>query len=347
MVKEELINYEEQFREEKQKFNDIFSQVIWPQNVKKINKDYYKSISPKRSVNDDGVGETGFFYSEKMDRKVQYESHLELEFLHILENFKEVTWFVEQPFYIKYRFNNRTHKYFPDFFVIINEYYPVILEIKPKTKMVLKRNILKFKALKKYCNKNGYGYLIIDKYKSLNKILKNDHNVEFENEILSKLNKQTKIYWDDFKKIRNKYAAKINDFISIVVKHNLEWTLYPFIIQKADYSFSDNLLVQTNKKFFNQIKYDVSNIDMNKEVDNSKRKRINIDINSSDRNKKPDRHGEKWSLEEENQLIKEYEQGYRIQQIANIHKRSFKAIKTRLYKHFDKQDVKKRIKEET
>ncbi|MFW6025708.1 MAG: sigma factor-like helix-turn-helix DNA-binding protein [Candidatus Woesearchaeota archaeon] len=341
VLQKELLNIKKENKKNEGVFKDIFSQVIWPTKIKKIDEKFYKQLSPKRQVNENGEGESGVFYSKKIGRSIHYESLLELDFINNLESLKEVTWFVEQPFSIKYILDKKTRNYYPDFLIIIKGCYPVVVEIKPKIKMVLKRNIMKFKGLEKFCEDNGYGHLVIDKNISLKNLIKTNINNEFENEILSLINEHKIIYWDEYKKIRNKYGIKIDDFISIVIKHKLEWTLFPFKIEKGNYCLSDNFFIKNDSNSFNDSIF--HNHNKESATKENKKSKFNIDINSIASYTKSKRHGKKWTEEEETQLINEFDKGYNIEQIANIHNRSLKAIRVRLYKHFSKGDVKKRI----
>ena len=69
-------------------FRSLLPYIIWP---RKITKDLLPvDLSRKRDVSPDGIGNSGRFFSQKMGKEVQYESHLELQFLLMLEETKEV-----------------------------------------------------------------------------------------------------------------------------------------------------------------------------------------------------------------------------------------------------------------
>ncbi|MFW6015929.1 MAG: sigma factor-like helix-turn-helix DNA-binding protein [bacterium] len=234
---------EKENRNKKQAFKNIFSQVIWPNNITEVDESFYKKISPMRNVNAYGEGDSGVFISNKINREVKYESQLELNFIDKLEKFEEVTWFIEQPLAIKYNENN---DYYPDFLVVINGCYPVIVEVKPRNKMVLKRNIIKYQALSDYCNKHGYGYLIIDNNQSLHYFITDDINESYKNEIISLINRKGYISWKEYKQIRKKHKPKTSDFISTVIKYRLSLTLSPYRIKKGNYYLSEKFLNKIN-----------------------------------------------------------------------------------------------------
>ena len=64
---------------------------------------------------------------------------------------------------IKYIFEGEVHDYYPDVVVLTNTNKIVVIEIKEVVDMYVKRNERKYNALKKYCEKHGYLYLMCDK----------------------------------------------------------------------------------------------------------------------------------------------------------------------------------------
>lgn len=252
-IKKEAINlYNKKLKKNKKikkqnkKFKKIFKQIICPNKLVELDKNKYMKIKPKRKVDKNGEGNSGVIYSNKINRNVEYESQLELFFIKKLNKFNKITWFVEQPFKIGY-FDDKKKYYYPDFFVIINNYYPVVVEIKPRTKMFLKRNLLKYNALRRFCKRHNYGYLIIENNISINKFANTQINIDFKNEIINKLDKKDDLYWQEFKKIRNHHNATPSDGYSLIGNLRLEWTLEPFKISKTNDSNLYNFLQKNNE----------------------------------------------------------------------------------------------------
>ena len=68
--------------------NHLLPYIIWPSEVTKNFN--WSDLSRKREVSPNGDGISGSFFSEKMFRDMQYESHLELQFLLKLEHAKDI-----------------------------------------------------------------------------------------------------------------------------------------------------------------------------------------------------------------------------------------------------------------
>ena len=69
--------------------------------------------------------------------------------------------FGSQPLLIKYSYKGKRYKYFPDYMVRTNENRIIIYEVKPNSKIKEEKNIIKFQAGIKYCNKNGWTYCVV------------------------------------------------------------------------------------------------------------------------------------------------------------------------------------------
>jgi DNA-binding CsgD family transcriptional regulator len=85
----------EKARSERQseKFEHLLSYVIWPNEVKLLTGDEVSAVRRERNVSTDGEGHSGSFFSGKMNRTVQYEPQLELDFLLQLEQLEEVVFY--------------------------------------------------------------------------------------------------------------------------------------------------------------------------------------------------------------------------------------------------------------
>ena len=64
---------------------------------------------------------------------------------------------------IPYRFAGENHNYYPDFIILTKTNRIVIMEAKEIVQMNVKQNLRKYSALKRYCERNGYLYIMCDK----------------------------------------------------------------------------------------------------------------------------------------------------------------------------------------
>jgi hypothetical protein len=166
-----------------------------------------------------------------MCRSVQYESHLELDFLLLLEQTEDVLFYQEQPFIIKYELDGKRRNYYPDVFFVYSG-KGVIAEIKPKHQMALYQNLRKWSALRSFCKDNGYGLLITDGRSSIQEIQRWDVDPQFEKGIVDAV-AQGPIHWADCKAIRERYSAGLKDFVAVVLRNKLEWRLDPFTVRQV------------------------------------------------------------------------------------------------------------------
>jgi len=148
------------------RFYKQISATYWPERISQHSVEDLGSLYPLRPVANNV--RTGEFYSDKMLRYVEYESRLEYLFFQKLENSDEVAYYMEQPVAVDYYFENRNRKYYPDILVLLASGKALIVEIKPKEFMSAKKNIAKWKSLKQYCIKNGYGMLVTQGTKGMN-----------------------------------------------------------------------------------------------------------------------------------------------------------------------------------
>jgi hypothetical protein len=170
---------------------------------------------------------SGVFYSKKLQRNVQYESKLELRFYAQLEQVEDVIWYQEQPFGIAYRLDGYERTYYPDVLVELREHRHVVVEIKPTFLMPLRVNRLKWKSLSKYCAERGWGVLITDGRHTIQQMQNCTVNVQFATEILDRL-KSTSLTWSEYKVIADFHNVSTSEFMALVLKAELDWSLGPF-----------------------------------------------------------------------------------------------------------------------
>ena len=64
---------------------------------------------------------------------------------------------------IQYRYAGKNHNYYPDFIILTQTNKIIIMEVKEIAQMNVKQNIRKYNALKRYCEKKEYLYIMCDK----------------------------------------------------------------------------------------------------------------------------------------------------------------------------------------
>lgn len=207
-----------------QKFNTKVSELITSFGQKTFISDTeWEQLQPQRHVAEHEDSYSGVFTYQ--GREYEYESNMELLALQRFlrrNTFKDVktqSLAIELP---------NGHKYVPDFECLTHENHLVIVEIKPLLKMCERKNILKFKALKAYCKKYGYGYLIVDSaFRSLETVV--TENKDFNEKIISRLPLTGASGLSIYKEIYRETNAKITDLLWLVTHSDVQFSI-PFSI---------------------------------------------------------------------------------------------------------------------
>jgi len=212
--------------------NNLLPYIIWPREVTK--KFDWSEPSRKREVSPESVGLSGSFFSKKMFRDVQYESHLELQFLLKLEQAKDIVFYQEQPLVIPYQLEGLARNYYPDVFFAFEDGRGVVVEIKPRYQMALYENLTKWSALYTFCLQNGWGLLVTDGRRPFQQFQQYEIPVEFQTALLSALvnSDDGTISWKEYRNIRDQHNATWNDFLALILKNRLIWTLQPFVLKR-------------------------------------------------------------------------------------------------------------------
>jgi hypothetical protein len=212
--------------------NNLLLYIIWPREV--IKKIDWSELCREREVSPKGVGVSGSFFSEKMFRDVQYESHLELQFLLKLEQAKDIIFYQEQPFIIPYQFEGLPRNYYPDVFFAFEDGRGVVVEIKPRYQMALYKNLIKWSALYTFCIQNGWGLLATDGKRSFQQFQHDEIPEEYQTAMLSALANSADgtLCWKEYRNIRDQHHATWNDLLALILKNRLIWTLQPFVLKR-------------------------------------------------------------------------------------------------------------------
>ena len=110
---------------------------------------------PARKVKNNRVKNTGFVYSKKNNRLVNYESMLERAVFFLLDYAEDVSCYFEQPLVIQYTHNNRRKKYYPDVLSISKDSSGQLIEIKPSDKLEDPEVKIKNNAMKEFGEDNN------------------------------------------------------------------------------------------------------------------------------------------------------------------------------------------------
>lgn len=178
-------------------------------------------LSNQRLVNDSDIA--GDFYSEKLDRMVQYESGLELEVLTLLERSELITYYQEQPAVIPYTFRGRNRLYYPDLFVATADGRGLLIEIKPTDRMALSINRVKSNAGRAWAHARGWGWLVM----SLRHTFRQVEDYQIPASIVALLNKELKehgvITWSNLIDLRTRYGLRRFDITAYVIQSEAEF----------------------------------------------------------------------------------------------------------------------------
>ena len=217
-------------------FENLLAYVIWPREVTRGSHTFElaSKLSRQREVSSDGEGKSGTFFSQKMGREVQYESLLEMHFLLKLEQIKEIVFYQEQPFIISYELDGIPRTYYPDVFFVIEDGRGVVVEVKPRYQMALNENLTKWSALHEYCVQNGWGLLVTDGNRSIQKLQQHEFSVDFQTALLITLenSRDGALSWAEYRNIRDQHNATWNDFLAVILKNRLVWRLQPFVLKQ-------------------------------------------------------------------------------------------------------------------
>jgi hypothetical protein len=99
--------------------------------------------------------------------------------------------------------------------------------------MALHENLEKWSALKRFCCAKGWGMLVTDGRHAIQEIQRHPIHSEFAQAILNRLN-VAPLCWPEYKAIRDEYGISRNDFLALVLRNKLIWTLQPFRLALSD-----------------------------------------------------------------------------------------------------------------
>ena len=150
---------------------------------------------------------------------------------------------------IPYRYGGKTHNYYPDFIILTQTNKIIIMEVKEIAQMNTKQNIKKYDALKRYCEKNGYLYIMCDKtFKPYEKLSKFTASSRVETAIDDALDEKGCFDYSDFKELikgkDHKKIKGIRNSIGIYIKSHKKVKM----IGDLTFNSSDFRIIRIKKK---------------------------------------------------------------------------------------------------
>ena len=202
--------------------DNIYQLIVFPNKKRRITQDDFSRLKVERIVNRDDE----LKYYTFNENTYQCESYLEQRILNRLlinQTFKSIkTQSLKIPF--------KDNFYYPDFQCMTHDDCLVIVEIKPLFRMCEYENIEKFETLKKYCQKYGFGYLIIDERGNSFEHI-NEENFEFSKSVLDEIDQHGHIAYNQYKHIFSQTNASMKNLLSLIKKHKLHFS-FPFLLEK-------------------------------------------------------------------------------------------------------------------
>ncbi|MBY0547383.1 MAG: hypothetical protein K2W95_08835 [Candidatus Obscuribacterales bacterium] len=208
----------------------ILPEVIWPNRIA-VGLPNYGNIRRARDVHRSLPKNT--FYSRKMLREVQFESTLEHRVFWLLEQSDEVLYYQEQPLAIPYVNDETEVRYYPDVMIWLRSGRCIVAEVKVLTEIGLHVNQLKFDALQKFCDSQGWGKLITDGRRTAKYLETYKQNPKFVEHVMSALEAGS-LDWANYRAIRARYGCNNVDLNSLILSEKLIWTLRPFCLSLPD-----------------------------------------------------------------------------------------------------------------
>lgn len=221
--KERLQEMERLFNERKDNFNLKINNLISNNEKRTISLDDFDRIKCDNSNSNFDRAVVSLEYENSI---YQCESLLESK---ILEKFLKYKTFKKiKTHSLAIPHNNKV--FYPDFQCLTYDNHLVIIDFKPILKMCEYSNIEKFNSLKEYCQKYGFGYLIIDdrnnSYESINL-----ENEEFSKQVMNEIDKNNKIPYPVYKSIYVNTNANVKQLLSLIKNNHLKLS-FPFSLTK-------------------------------------------------------------------------------------------------------------------
>jgi hypothetical protein len=177
-------------------------------------------LSSQRVVNDSDIA--GHFYSQKLERVVQYESGLELDIMTLLERSDQVSFYQEQPVAIPYSFKGKLRKYYPDLLVATVDGRCLLVEVKPTDSMALSINCAKAIAGRAWAHARGWGWLVVSDRHTLRQLEEHVIPAAKWTLIENELNASGVLTWRDMMGLCTRHELTRFDLTAYIIQSGAE-----------------------------------------------------------------------------------------------------------------------------
>jgi hypothetical protein len=190
------------------------------------------AIRPQREAgNGDGAGT---WESAKLAREVSYDSVAELSLIRALDRAPQILWFCEQPVAIGYTFAGRHRTYYPDLLAATGDGYCVLIEVKATPDMPLAINQAKAAAVRAFCARHGWGYLLTDAGgRTLHDLLTLPVPEQASREFAAALQQAGTMTWRDVKTHRERHGLTSLQVDALAIQRGWDIRLDPYRISAS------------------------------------------------------------------------------------------------------------------
>lgn len=101
------------------------------------------------------------YHSDKLGKDFLFRSNLERRYAELLDADDSITMWHYEHTNLPYFYEGKLRKYIADFTVILANGGRRVIELKPKKLKDNPKNVAKFEAATKWCEKNGWTYEIV------------------------------------------------------------------------------------------------------------------------------------------------------------------------------------------
>lgn len=158
-LEQKLIGLEQKCKKKKE---SVLSKLNNSKNAKVFTSRQFNSIANWKTCKTHTGKKALGSYRTKTGNLIDYDSEPELQLLKYLDSSKDVLEIGAQNLEIPYDTAFRYNKpYYPDFIILKSDGHIAIIESKSIKAMSYHKNLEKYIALKNYCKRHGYEYMMI------------------------------------------------------------------------------------------------------------------------------------------------------------------------------------------
>lgn len=198
--------------------------------VYKSYSDIINNFAPVRDLDEsEASSKSGFTDLELLygNKKVGYESGLELDFINDLANSGYIKDIIEQPYKLNYGKNNKK-KYTIDYLIQTYHNHLILVEVKDLKDLSIKNVLYKYFKLKEIMEKHDIKTHLLtrfeDEWITYEDLLKTDVNEKLEDFMLNRLIEKRSFDISDKKEARLHIDFNELDFQQTIIKNNLKRT---------------------------------------------------------------------------------------------------------------------------